>query len=78
MRPAYLEFPPTQQGCEKTLMSSIWKDLLFLHGYLQARDELSWRADAQPEKALPTAAATPPPKPAPAGNPPPRTKPACA
>lgn len=59
-------------------MSSIWKDLLFLHGYLQARDELSWRADAQSAEVPPAAAATPPPKTAPAGNPPPRTKPACA
>lgn len=58
-------------------MPSIWKDLLFLHGYLQARDELVWRADARPEKALPAAAATPV-KTVPASPSAQHAKPACA
>ena len=28
-------------------MSSIWKDLLFLHGHLVRKDDLSWRADTR-------------------------------
>lgn len=27
-------------------MSSIWKDLLFLHGHLLHKDDLEWRAEA--------------------------------
>jgi hypothetical protein len=31
-------------------MSSIWKDLLFLHGHLLHKDDLEWRAEtAAPE-----------------------------
>ena len=26
-------------------MTSIWKDLLFLHGHLLHKDDLEWRAD---------------------------------
>ncbi|MGY3041330.1 hypothetical protein ACVWWQ_002962 [Rhodanobacter sp. TND4EL1] len=31
-------------------MSSIWKDLLFLHGHLANKNELDWHADARPEQ----------------------------
>ncbi|MGB3269429.1 MAG: hypothetical protein WBA65_05685 [Rhodanobacter sp.] len=29
-------------------MSSIWKDLLFLHGHLLHKDDLEWRAETAP------------------------------
>ena len=29
-------------------MSSIWKDLLFLHGHLVRQQDLEWRVDATP------------------------------
>lgn len=29
-------------------MSSIWIDLLFLHGYLIRKEELAWQPDAAP------------------------------
>ncbi|CAM5636149.1 hypothetical protein [Rhodanobacter lindaniclasticus] len=38
-------------------MSSIWKDLLFLHGHLLHKDDLEWRQDS-------AALETPDPKPA--------------
>ena len=30
-------------------MSSIWKDLLFLQGYLVRKEDLVWRSDTAPE-----------------------------
>lgn len=30
-------------------MSSIWKDLLFLHGHLVHKDDLIWGADTAPK-----------------------------
>ena len=27
-------------------MNSLWKDLLFLHGYLVRKEDLDWRPDA--------------------------------
>lgn len=35
-------------------MSSIWTDLLFLHGYLIRKDDLAWRKDAQDTQAAQT------------------------
>lgn len=32
-------------------MNSIWKDLLFLQGYLVRKDDLVWRADSQSRPA---------------------------
>jgi hypothetical protein len=44
-------------------MTSIWKDLLFLHGHLLHREELIWRHDSateQPEqRAAPAAEKAP-------------------
>ena len=40
-------------------MSSIWKDLLFLHGHLLHKDDLEWRAEtAGPETPDAEAAGT--------------------
>ena len=40
-------------------MSSIWKDLLFLHGHLLHKDDLEWRAEtAAPETPDAEAAGT--------------------
>ncbi len=30
-------------------MTSIWKDLLFLHGYLVNRDDLIWSSESAPK-----------------------------
>ena len=30
-------------------MNSLWKDLLYLHGYLVRRDELAWQPDTGAE-----------------------------
>jgi len=43
-------------------MSSIWTDLLFLHGYLIRKEDLAWRADtarAQQQAGRPSAAPAP-------------------
>ena len=32
-------------------MSSIWKDLLFLHGHLVRQQDLEWRVDATAERS---------------------------
>ena len=32
-------------------MSSLWKDLLFLHGYLVRKEDLSWRDQTAPDPA---------------------------
>lgn len=37
-------------------MSSLWKDLLFLHGHLVRKEDLLWRDQTTPES---TTAATP-------------------
>ncbi|MFC5527432.1 hypothetical protein ACFPPA_16945 [Rhodanobacter ginsengisoli] len=36
-------------------MTSLWKDLLFLHGHLVRKEDLTWRRDAAPESAAPEA-----------------------
>jgi hypothetical protein len=60
-------------------MSSIWTDLLFLHGYLIRKEELAWRTDtaraqqqAEHPAAAPAPVTTPPARPSDCG------KPACA
>ncbi|WP_426701239.1 hypothetical protein ACPPVV_18015 [Rhodanobacter sp. Col0626] len=32
-------------------MTSLWKDLLFLHGHLVHKEDLDWRADIQANQA---------------------------
>lgn len=32
-------------------MTSLWTDLLFLHGHLVRKEDLVWRRDAAPESA---------------------------
>ena len=39
-------------------MSSIWKDLLFLHGHLLHKDDLEWRAATEAEDKTAEAEAT--------------------
>ncbi|OOG54092.1 hypothetical protein B0E47_13045 [Rhodanobacter sp. B05] len=39
-------------------MSSLWKDLLFLHGHLAHKDDLVWRDQAGPASSTKTAAET--------------------
>jgi hypothetical protein len=38
-------------------MSSLWKDLLFLHGHLVRKEDLLWADQANPESATATPAA---------------------
>ena len=47
-------------------MTSLWKDLLFLHGHLVRKEDLTWRRDAAPESAAPEATRSSPPAPQPA------------
>jgi hypothetical protein len=65
--PAYLEhiIKPQRLG-KRFTMSSIWTDLLFLHGYLIRKEELAWHPDAAP---MPPPTNRPPVAPAPATTP---------
>ncbi|MEO6800124.1 MAG: hypothetical protein ABI178_09320 [Rhodanobacter sp.] len=38
-------------------MSSLWKDLLFLHGYLVRKEDLVWHDQTSPEPSTETAVA---------------------
>jgi hypothetical protein len=49
MRLAHLEHITTQYFPRRFPISSIWTDLLFLHGHL-VRYDLAWRADASPHE----------------------------
>lgn len=46
-------------------MTSLWTDLLFLHGHLVRKEDLVWRRDAAPESADADAARSSPPVPSP-------------
>jgi hypothetical protein len=55
---AYLEHFPSLCACSKELpMSSLWKDLLFLHGHLVRKEDLLWADQASPESTTATPAA---------------------
>lgn len=44
-------------------MSSLWKDLLFLHGHLLRREDMDWHPDAAPERDVAPAKPSSPPAP---------------
>lgn len=40
-------------------MTSLWTDLLYLHGYLIRRDDLAWRHDTEAQQAVSNAVVKP-------------------
>jgi hypothetical protein len=40
-------------------MTSLWTDLLYLHGYLIRRDDLAWRHDTEPQQPASNATVKP-------------------